>query len=507
MNKFNVGIYLRLSREDGNDGESGSIKNQRALLMNYIQEHHLNFSSEYVDDGVSGTTFQREGFLQLIDDIKAKKINMVLTKDTSRLGRDHIEFGYYVEKFFPEHHVRYVAVNDNIDTFSNQNDMLLFKSAYNDMYVRDISNKIRSSLSIKKKNGEFVGAFAPYGYKKDIYDKHKLVVDEKAALVVKRIFHLFIEGKSISAIGETLTRENVLIPSIHQGMNRGLKSTMFGVWNSRTISDILTNPTYIGNLAQGKSKKVSYKSNKRIHTRKEDWIVKENSCPMIISKDDFFLANEIYKANRYERKNSLDDEILLKGLVYCRECGHRIGFRKVGSYVYGECNYYLKYKKYQACTSHSIRYDIFEDYVLSDLRKKLGKDQLYSILIGIYEKNISFLLNKIKREKLSLEKERALFSKKMDLVYEDRLNGVIDENQYFRTVERLKIEKESNDKKIKKYEEKVDNLLKNLDQDKIKQLASNYKIDKLFVSRLIKKITFSQDGKIDVYYQVKNCDF
>ena len=141
--KNKVGIYLRLSREDEKDKESGSIKNQRAILMDYIKEHHLNFIAEYVDDGISGTTFQRPGFKRLIEDVKKKKIDTILTKDTSRLGRDHIEFGYYVEKFFPENNVRYVAINDQIDTFKQENDMLLFKSAYNDMYVKDISNKIR----------------------------------------------------------------------------------------------------------------------------------------------------------------------------------------------------------------------------------------------------------------------------------------------------------------------------------------------------------------------------
>ena len=207
MNNYKVGIYLRLSREDEKEGESSSITNQRALLMNYIKENKLIFVDEYIDDGVSGTTFNRAGFKRLIEDIQKRRINMVITKDTSRLGRDHIEFGYYVEKFFPENNVRYVAVNDQIDTFKQENDMLLFKSAYNDMYVKDISNKIRTSLWIKKKQGEFVGAYAPYGYRKDIYDKHKLVIDDEAANVVRKIFQLFTSGISISQIADHLTKE------------------------------------------------------------------------------------------------------------------------------------------------------------------------------------------------------------------------------------------------------------------------------------------------------------
>ena len=264
--KYKVGIYLRLSKEDEKDKESGSITNQRSILMNYIKENNLTYINEYIDDGVSGTTFDRIGFNQMLQDIQNKKINMVLTKDTSRLGRDHIEFGYYVEKYFPEHNVRYVAVCDNIDTFYNNNDMLLFKSAYNDMYVKDISNKIRASLNIKKKNGEFVGAYAPYGYKKDQLDKHKLVIDTYASEIVKRIYQMFASGLSITKIASILTEEKILIPSIYKNMKRGLKSSHFGTWNQRNITDILTNPTYIGHLTQGRNKKINYKSKKRIHT-------------------------------------------------------------------------------------------------------------------------------------------------------------------------------------------------------------------------------------------------
>ena len=204
--EYKVGIYLRLSREDEKLGESSSISNQRDLLYKYIEENNLNLAGEYVDDGVSGTTFDRKGFNQMIKDCESKKINMIITKDMSRLGRDHIEFGFYVERYFPEHNIRYVAVNDGIDTAVNSsaNDMIVFKSAFNDMYVKDISNKLRSSLNIKKSNGQFVGAYAPYGYEKDKDDKHKLVIDDEAALIVRRIFKMFVSGKSISKICDIL---------------------------------------------------------------------------------------------------------------------------------------------------------------------------------------------------------------------------------------------------------------------------------------------------------------
>ena len=324
-----VGIYLRLSKEDETKGESGSISNQRLILLDYIKKNHLEYVDEYVDDGVSGTTFERTGFQRMMKDIEKKRINMVITKDTSRLGRDHIEFGYYVEKYFPEHGVRYVAVSENIDTENNYNDMLLFKSAYNDMYVKDISNKIRASLNIKKQHGEFVGAYAPYGYTKSKEDKHKLLIDEEAALVVKEIYKLFLRGYSISRIAQTLSKENILIPSIYKNMNHRTKTCFFYEWNTKTISDILTNPTYMGNLTQGRNKKINYKSKKRIHVPKDKWITKENSCPAIIDKITFNMVQELYQKNKYRKKDNSQNEYLLKGLVYCKECNHRIGFRKV----------------------------------------------------------------------------------------------------------------------------------------------------------------------------------
>ena len=231
MNNYKVGIYLRLSREDEKQGESGSISTQRELLLDYIKNNNLLFVCEYVDDGVSGTTFDRKGFNRMIRDCESKKINMIITKDTSRLGRDHIEFGYYVEKYFPEHNIRYVAVNDGIDTFNNSsNDMLLFKSAFNDMYVKDISNKLRSSLYIKKKSGLFVGCYAPYGYKKCNNDNHRLEIDSNTSYVVKRIFDMFIKGYSLGKISDVLTCENIPTPSMAKNMRLGQSNIHYGVW-------------------------------------------------------------------------------------------------------------------------------------------------------------------------------------------------------------------------------------------------------------------------------------
>lgn len=503
INNYKVGIYLRLSREDEKTGESGSITNQRSILLDYINKNNLKFIDEYVDDGVSGTTFDRSGFKKMICDIEDKKINMVITKDTSRLGRDHIEFGYYVEKYFPEHNVRYVAVCDNIDTSTNNNDMLLFKSAYNDLYVKDISNKIRASLNIKKRNGEFVGAYAPYGYKKDIHNKHKLVIDEEAAGVVRKIFDLFIKGNSITSIANKLTKEGVVIPSIYKNMNRGIKSSLFGIWHQRTVSDILTNPTYMGDLTQGRCKKVNYKSKKRIHTRKDDWIVVCNSCPVIIDRKVFELANKMYSLNK--NKSQKKNNLLFKGLVYCKECGHRIGFRSINNdkfKTYGACNYYLKHKFYNVCSPHKIKYVVLERIVLGEIEKLLSLidyDYIWSELDKI--KKNKFIDDKGKQI-TSLKKEIELLDIKVDRLYDDRLSGLIDKEMYLKKYNQLIKDKDNIEKEINKI---LNCNTKEIDfRKEFKKFLSNINNDRCFVSSVISSITYSEDRVINIYFRIKD---
>lgn len=482
-----MGIYLRLSRDDGNI-ESSSIKTQREMLLNYIRENNLIYIDEYVDDGVSGITFDRCGFNRMIKDIQAKKINMVITKDTSRLGRDHIEFGYYVEKFFPENNIRYVAINDNVDTFKGDNDMLLFKSAFNDMYVKDISNKLRSSLTTKKKSGKFVGCYAPYGYRKDPNDKNKLIIDEEAALIVKKIFSLYSSGLSVSSICKRLTSENVKTPSMYKNMNLGKRKCHYGIWSSRTVADILKNPTYIGDLAQAKNKKVSYKSKKVIHNKKEDWIIVKDACPKIIDEETYKYVNSRF-INKHKRTNNL----LLKGLVYCKECNHKIGFRSVTSNgvtrTYGNCNYYLKRR---LCTPHNIKYEKLEEIVLENAYLYINNINIYIIknyIYNIYSKN-----SKINNEINSLKNSINNNKNKIEKIYKDKLNELITEDIYINIYNELK-------NKIKNAETRINKLEKNQNDNTyiyiIDEMLQN---KKELILALINKIEITEDNNINIYY-------
>ena len=492
---FKVGIYLRLSREDNKNGESESISTQRDLLLNYIKDNDLQYVDEYVDDGVSGTSFDRLGFNRLIKDCESKRINMVITKDTSRLGRDHIEFGYYVEKYFPEHNIRYVAVNDGIDTFVNNlnNDMLLFKSAFNDLYVKDISNKIKSSLITKKRSGKFIGAYAPYGYKKDINDKHKLVIKEEEAKVVRRIFNLFINGLSINKICELLSSENISTPSMSKNMNIGINNLHYGIWSNKTVSDILKNQNYIGNLVQGKQKKVSYKSKKRVHTKQNDWIISKDAIPRIIDEETFYLAQSLFKVNKCKRNNDL----LLKGLVYCNECNHMIGFRvqesntkKYGlvKRIYGSCNYWSKRKALNVCSPHNIKYDLLEGIVIKSLKELLSNID-YDYIVNILNQKL-YKNNNFEVQRLNVKKKELI--KKIDDCYYDKLNGLISNDMYLRIVNNFK-------ESIKEYDSKLLSLCNKKDIDIYSLIKSKLVVNSSLLSLLIKKITLTESGAINIY--------
>ena len=511
ISNYKVGIYLRLSREDEKLGESISISNQRDLLLNYIKDNNLELVDEYIDDGVSGTTFDRNGFNRLIKDCNNKKINMILTKDTSRLGRDHIEFGYYVEKFFPEHNIRYVAVNDGIDTFSNNsnNDMLVFKSAFNDMYVKDISNKLKSSLYTKKRNGKFVGAYAPYGYNKDIKDKHKLVINTQEAIIVKKIFNMFINGNSINKIKEILTYQHIKTPSMSKNMNINRNNYHYGIWSTRTINDILKNQIYIGNLIQCKQKKVNYKSKKRIRNTINNQIICKNIVEPIIDEHTFNIAQNMFKTNKY-KKNNTTSNLLLKGLIYCKECHHTIGFRiqkqklktKEVTRIYGNCNYWSKRKKEHLCTPHSVKYEDIEECVLKEIKRVINIYQNKSNIINIINKYIKKNnVDKINYEINNTENKIINIQKKIDAIYLDKLEGIIPNDMYLRIYNELLLEKENYEKKHKLLLEKLDNQESTPYIDKVKKFMNSDNPNQLLISNLIDKIEIDEEKNIYIFYK------
>ena len=499
---YSVGLYIRLSREDENKTDvSESITNQKSLLLQYVKENNLRVYDIYIDDGYSGTTFDRPGFNRLIRDCENKLVNMVITKDMSRLGRDYIKTGYYLEKYFPEHNIRYIAITDNIDTYLNNsnNDIAPFKAIMNDYYAKDISKKIKSSLRAKQKEGKWVGSRCPYGYDKDINNKNHLVINEEQAGIVRYIFDLSLNGLTCFKIANKLTLENIKTPAQYYNFNWKNNYNMnMGKWHPKTIKDILTNRLYTGDLVQNRRSKINYKIKKIVYNKESDYIIVPNTHEAIIDKELFDRVQSLIPKN--VGRNEKRENHLLDGLLYCGECNHRISIsprRKIDNRCYTVCNYYRTYLKQKVCTMHSNNYDILEDNILELLKeyclKYMDKKSILNRVIDTNndkQNNLRYIKN--------LEKEISNINDNLDSIYIDRLNKKISEEQFYRV--KIKLETELNIKldKIKELKkEQIQN--NNIDIEKyISEVLELNNISRDIIINLIDRIEIFEDKQINL---------
>ena len=372
---FHVAAYVRLSREDGDKAESDSIGNQIKLIKENIRNHDdFILADTYVDDGFTGTNFQRPAFQRMITDIECGKINCVVVKDLSRFGRDYIDTGKYLERYFPDQGVRFISVTDQIDSQKQPYDMLLpIKNIFNEQYARDISKKVHASMKTKQKAGEFIGAFASYGYRKDPDNKNRLIVDDYAANVVRRIFDLYIQGYGKIRIASMLNEEGIVCPSEYkklQGDNyrnsNRLNSTSY--WTYSTINRILQNEMYIGNMVQGKtSRRMRSKAQSR---EREEWIIVNGTHEAIIDIDTWEKVQCLLKRRTRELDLNANTSIFA-GFLKCGECGRALVKRN----YYASANRYIKYfcgtyvrSGRQYCTPHTISHELLQKILLDDLR-------------------------------------------------------------------------------------------------------------------------------------------
>ena len=511
---YKVGIYIRLSKEDEEKekySESESIQNQRVLLMQYIKENKLNFVSEYVDDGVSGTSFDRPGFNKMIEDIENEKINMVITKDLSRLGRDYVQTGLYTETYFPVHNVRYIAILDNIDTGldSSNNDIAPFKSILNEMYAKDTSKKINSVLQSKRNNGEYLGT-APYGYKKDPENKYHLVIDEEAAEVVRTIFRMFLEGYGTMQIADYLSEQKIPIPSDYNKRNRGNKSITYGLWAQSTVRFILSNEIYTGTVVQGKRKKVSFKSKKFVDVPEENWIRKEDMHETIISKDEFKRVSRLLEETKGSRV--VQNDYLFKGLLKCFDCKGYIGIRspdKNGN-IYGRCQRYGRYGKFDICSPHNFNYQVFEENMLQVLkevcRQYSDKKRLEEIAKNSKSKQDKEmdLKNKLKTYNTEIEKQ----NRKLELLYEDRLSEIITVESYIENANKIKSEIIDLQNRIKEINNELNGEeSKNNKNERLDKLVDEFlnmeSPTKEIIREFIERIEIHSDKQVDIYFNFK----
>ena len=433
---------------------------------------------------------------------------MVITKDMSRLGRDYIGTGNLIEKYFPEHNIRYIAVTDNIDTFldSSNNDIAPFKAIMNDMYAKDISKKIKSSLRAKMKDGKFVGGRTPFGYKKDPDDKNHLVIDEEQSIVVKRIFEMCLSGLSFFKIAKVLTNEHIKTPAQYYSFEwKSNYNLNYGQWHSKTIRDILTNRMYIGDLIQNKRNKVNYKVKRIIKNNPNSYIVVENTHEAIIDKDVFYEVQKRIPKN--VGRNEKKEEHLLDGLLYCGECGHRISVsprRKKDNRCYTICNYYRTYMKERLCTTHSNNYDELEKVVIDSLKKSclnyIDKKQIKEkVLNNLNEDNKTTLVHELK----ILTNELKQINENLDIIYIDKLNKKINEQQFERV--KIKLENDLNIKQ-KRYDELSSSINLKVNEESKNKLINKY-IDEFLLMKkptwklvvnLIDKVIIYEDKRIDL---------
>ena len=512
---YHVALYIRLSKEDETEGPSQSVTNQKSLLNEFVQQHRLSVYDTYVDDGWSGTSFERPDFQRMIDDIETKKVNMVITKDLSRLGRDYIMTGHYMERYFPEKRVRYISLLDGIDTGvdSTANDITPFRAIMNDMYAKDISKKIKSVKRDKQRKGQFIGGKPMYGYKMHPTEKNKIVIDEEVAPVVRRIFAMALGGMSCRKIAQTLNEEGVMTPATYCGWNVERKGPYTGLWSSERISEMLQNETYLGNMVQGRTVKISYKSKKCIKQDRENWVVVENTHEPLIDKESFQKVQMLLNSRRNTRSRTYD--FLLKGMIFCHECGYPMAVinRKNAAgedRLFFVCRTYQRFTKAGICTCHSIKEETVNEAVLAKVREVcqayLNPDRLRSIAKETVE-NADRESN-CKAEIQALQSKITALSTNLDQMYLDRLSGLLSEEDFQRIYQKVKMDRAVLENRLKGFEEQIRQPVNT--EEKARALVKQF-LDSALTSRellvsLIERIELTEDKQIIIQFRFRELE-
>lgn len=438
---YNAGIYIRLSQEDKDkkyESDSESVTNQKEILRDYCLKNGFNLIDEYVDDGYSGTNFDRPGFIRMIEDIKNKKINLVVVKDLSRLGRDHVMTGYYIETYFPENKIRFISIVENYDSMKNQasNDSSTFIIACNDYYSKQNSLKIRNVLDAKRKDGKFIGSKPCYGYMRDPEDKGHLIIDSNTAPYVKQMFEWRANDIGISEIATRLTKLGAPTPSAYKNLPISFRVKEKDIWTIHSVKKILQNRMYTGDMVQHTQTNISYKSKKKVTLDQSLWVIVESTHEPLVDKETFRIINKKRdNHNRTVTKKTERPIRLLEGLIYCKECGNRLGvtYRKNHDYWTINCNKYVRDPIRGRCKAHFFPYDYFEEEVLEELNKLL-----FDLFKGLSIKELNEeivnrtnsgtkSLDEIKKD---IEKDILKLSSNIQTVYQDRIDGNISLESY-----------------------------------------------------------------------------
>ena len=506
METWNTAGYLRLSREDGDRAESDSIANQRKLLEQYLSAHpELNLIGFYQDDGYTGTNFDRPAFRRMEADIEAGKINCVLVKDLSRFGRDYIEMGRYLERVFPAQGVRFIAVNDHVDSQQGRYDMLLpMKNIFNTQYARDISDKVRSAIHAKQQRGEFVGAFPSYGYQKDPANHSHLVIDPAAAQVVRRIFDLFEQGWGKIKIAKQLNAEGIPSPSEYKRIlgeryHNGRKIDQTTYWTYATVHRILQNQMYAGNMEQGRNYRPTMHG-KAVQLDRSEWTVVSDTHEAIIGAEQW----ERVQALLHKRTRQLSfeqNQSPFAGFLRCGDCGRAMVKTKRAGGIYYSCGSYKRYGP-TVCTKHSISHAVLEEIVLHDLNQIISSVQNLQTLAE-EAKQPSSRGRSGERERLEGGLERLYRLKKS--AYEDYRDGLIRREDFMRyqsDYERQERELSAQLQQLENVQE--EDLLLHPWVQSLLQHGKLTSLDRVTVAETVRQILVFEDGRIEITYTFSN---
>ena len=512
---YQAALYIRLSKEDESEGPSESVSNQQSLLSEFVRQHSLRVYDTYIDDGWSGTSFDRPGFRRMIADIESGKVNMVITKDLSRLGRDYIMTGHYMERYFPEHRVRYISLLDGIDTGvdSTANDITPFRAIMNDMYAKDISRKISSVKHDKQRKGLFIGGKAVYGYRLHPTEKNRIVIDEDAAAIVRRVFGMALEGMSCRQIAVRLNAEGVPTPAAYAGLTVANPGPCTGLWSGERISDMLQNETYIGNMVQGRTRKISYKSKKCVRQDRRDWIVVEGTHEPIIDGETFDKVRMLLSSRRHTRSRTYD--FLLKGLIFCRECGHPLAAinRKTAAgedRLFFVCRTYQRFTGAGICTSHTVKEQTVTRAVMEKVREVCRDELRADRLLPLARREAARVLAEADngKEISSLKAGLDSLTARMDQVYMDKLSGVLAEADFQRVYAKIKADRAVLERRLSRLDrpdrapEDQDSLAKKLVERFLETASANRE---LLVS-LIERVELTEDKQIIIKFRFKQLE-
>ena len=525
---YNTALYMRLSRDDELQGESGSIQTQRMMLRQYAAEHGLNVIDEYIDDGWSGTNFDRPDFQRMIDDIEDGKINCVVTKDLSRLGRNYILTGQYTEIYFPSKGVRYIAVNDNVDTINGENELAPFLNILNEMHARQTSKKVKAAMRTRFANGAHYGAYAPLGYVKDPDKKGHLLIDPETRWIIEKIFDLAVHGRGAASITRILVEEKVPTPGWLNFQRYGTFANIYAgapeeksyAWTIAQVKSIMKDETYIGHTIHYRETNISFKNKRRVRKPQSEWVRVENTQEPIISEQVFRQVQEQIANRRRKCKDGTTQ--IFSGLVKCADCGWSLSYgeNRQNSKPYGHYHCSKYGQGTRQCSMHYIRYDVLYAYVLSRLQYWSGlvqhdEERLLKRLLNATDKGQAAARKKQAAELKKAEKRKAEVDTLFARMYEDWAAGRITEYNFSMLSGKYQSEQAELDKKIEQLQSAIATESQNAaDAEKwialMKECVNpteltaellNTLIEKIVVHEAVKGEDGSREQEVEIFYR------